>query len=439
MKKRSNFRKGGRTVAKKKKRLWLRLDNAAKIFPASMRRGWSNVFRVSVSLKEKVDPKVLEKALARIAPRFPSVCAHLGKGLFWYYLEEGDSLPPILEEASRPLLPMQKKEMSRSALRVIYYENRIAVEFFHALTDGSGAMVFLKTLAAAYLEEAHSIFLPKESGVLDPEGEVLSEELEDAFLRYEGKVCAKRETDPAFALTGIPEPDGFLHVTCAGIPVKEALAISKEKKVSLTTLLSAVLVLSLKNIQKRKVAPIREKAVRVQIPVNLRKMFPSATLRNFVAVVNGGLEKGETDAELDEILSRIHHQMALFTEPRHLRAVFSANVKSEKGILIRFVPRFIKDIVMRAVFDRVGESLACLCLSNLGEVQIPEAMKEYVSRFDFIIGPQAKAPYNCGVISYGGTLYINLVRNTKIPELEREFFSNLSSLGMSFELESNER
>lgn len=426
-------------MAKRKKRLWLRLDNAAKIFPASMRSHWSNVFRVSVTLSEPIDPAVLSRALARTAPRFPSVCVRLGRGLFWYYLEEADLPPCILEEASRPLLPMRKKEMSRAALRVIYYENRIAVECFHALTDGSGAMVFLKTLAAAYLEEARSITLPKSCGVLDPEGEVLPEELEDAFLRYEGKTAAPREAGPAFCLKGEKEPDGFLHVTCASASVNEALLLAKEKKVSLTTLLSAAMVLALKNIQKRKVAPRLERAVRVQIPVNLRKPFPSQTLRNFVAVVNVGLEKGEMDAELDEILARIHHQMALFTEPRHLRAVFSANVKSEKGLLIRLVPRFLKDIVMRAVFDRVGESLACLCLSNLGAVQIPEEMKPFVSRFDFIIGPQAKAPYNLGVLSYGDTLYMNLVRNTKEPELEREFFSVLSSLGMNLKLESNER
>lgn len=426
-------------MAKRKKRLWLRLDNAAKIFPASMRAHWSNVFRVSASLAESVDPALLSRAVQRIAPRFPSICVRLGKGFFWYYLEEADVPPCILEEASRPLLPMRKKEMSRSALRVIYYENRIAVEVFHAVTDGSGAMVFLKTLVAAYLEEAHSIALPKSCGILNPEEKASPEELEDAFLRYEGNVAASRESAPAFCLKGQTEPDGFLHVTCASAPLEKALLLAKEKKVSLTTLLSAAMVCALKTIQKRKVAPILERAVRVQIPVNLRKPFPSQTLRNFVAVVNVGLEKGEMDADFDEILSRIHHQMALFCEPRHLRAVFTANVKSEKGLIIRIVPRVIKDIVMRAVFDRVGESRACLCLSNLGAVSLPEEMKPFVQRFDFIIGPQAKAPYNFGVISYGDRLFMNLVRNTKEPELEREFFSVLSSLGFDLELESNER
>ena len=71
-----------------KKRIWLRLDNAAKIFPASMRSTWSNVFRVSVDFSESVDPDALSRAVKRAARRFPSISVRLGQGLFWYYLEE---------------------------------------------------------------------------------------------------------------------------------------------------------------------------------------------------------------------------------------------------------------------------------------------------------------------------------------------------------------
>ncbi|MBR5296050.1 MAG: alcohol acetyltransferase [Clostridia bacterium] len=377
--------------------------------------------------------------MKKIAPRFPSICVRLGKGLFWYYLEEAKTPPQVVKEGCQPLLPMRKKEMRKCALRILYYENRIAVEFFHALTDGSGALVFLKSLAAAYLEEFYGEKIPKTEGILSAGEKPEAEELEDAFLRYAGSFPAKRETESAFSLKGIPEPDGFLHVTTATVPLDQALSIAKENGVSLTTLLASVLCVNLEKIQRSKVARRKEKAVRIQIPVNLRKHFPSKTLRNFVAVYNVGMEKGETDAEMKEVLSRIHHQMALFNTPRNLCATFTANVNSEKGIGIRLVPLFLKNIVMRAVFDRVGESLACLCLSNLGGVKLPSEMEEKISHFDFIIGPQAKAPYNCGVVSFGNELRISLVRNTVEPELEREFFPYLSSLGLSVTLESNER
>ena len=37
---------------------WMRLDNAAKIYPASMRRDWMAMFRLSATLVEPVDPEI---------------------------------------------------------------------------------------------------------------------------------------------------------------------------------------------------------------------------------------------------------------------------------------------------------------------------------------------------------------------------------------------
>jgi len=423
-------------VSQSQKR-WHRLDNAAKIFPASMRRGWSNVFRISFTLTSPVCPEALKRAVARIAPRFPSVCVRLRRGLFWYYLEENAAPPAVVEEGCQPLLPMTARDVAKCALRVLYFENRIAVEFFHALTDGTGALSFVKTLAAAYLEETG---MPvRYEGILSPEDGPDPAETEDSFLRHAGPAADKRDPDPAFRLTGTPEPDGFLHVTCATMNAADLLARARKEGISITALLSAFLVHSVAQIQKERVSPRRERAVRVQIAVNLRKYFESRSLRNFVSVFNVGVEKGDTDATLAELYPMVHHQMALQLQPRKLRRVFTANVNSEKGMAIRLVPLFLKNIVMRAVFDTVGERSATLCLSNLGVVSLPEEMERAIDRFDFIIGPQAKAPYNCAVVSYKGRLCINIVRNTREPALEQRFFPLLESEGVSITLESNER
>ena len=130
---------------------WMPLDNAAKIYPAARSRKWSNVFRVSASLKEPIDRAVMQSSLDVTVRRFPGLATRLRRGLFWYYLQQLASAPKIREEHSYPLARMSAAETRRSALRVIVYENRVAVEFFHSLTDGNGAMVFLKTLLAEYL------------------------------------------------------------------------------------------------------------------------------------------------------------------------------------------------------------------------------------------------------------------------------------------------
>jgi hypothetical protein len=157
---------------------WMRLDNAAKIYPAARRRNWSNVFRQSATLWEDVDTAVLKKALEGTVPRFPSIAARLRKGVFWYYLQQVEAAPALREEYSYPLVYMSRQEMHQCAFRVIAHGRRIAVEFFHSLTDGTGALIFLKSLLAEYLEQRHGIQIPCESGVLDRREPPKKEELE---------------------------------------------------------------------------------------------------------------------------------------------------------------------------------------------------------------------------------------------------------------------
>ena len=132
---------------------WLRLDNAAKIYPAARRQNWSNVFRLSATLSEEVDKAVLQTALDVTVRRFPSIGARLRRGVFWYYLQQLDHAPALSEECSYPLTRMHRREVRQCALRVIPYKQRIAIEIFHSLTDGTGALIFLKSLVAEYLQQ----------------------------------------------------------------------------------------------------------------------------------------------------------------------------------------------------------------------------------------------------------------------------------------------
>lgn len=121
---------------------WMRLDNAAKIFPAVKRRNWSNVFRLSVTLRDPVDPEVLQAAVREVAPRFPSMLVSLHRGLFWYYLEQVKELPAVRLDGACPLIHMTSRELRTCALRVLYYDNRIAVEFFMPLPMATAAWCF---------------------------------------------------------------------------------------------------------------------------------------------------------------------------------------------------------------------------------------------------------------------------------------------------------
>jgi hypothetical protein len=94
---------------------------------------------------------------------------------------------------------------------------------------------------------------------------------------------------------------------------------------------------------------------------------------------------------------------------------------------------------MKAVFNAVGEKKSCLNMSNLGQVQLPEEMMEYVQRLDFILGIQATKPNNCGVITFKDTVYVNFIRNIRDAVLERHFHRVLQTLGIPATVESNQQ
>ena len=429
-----------RVLCPAKKLRWMRLDNAAKIYPAAKRRGWTNYFRLSVTLKEPVDVQVLRAALDVTVRRFPSIAVRLRRGAFWYYLEEIEKAPPIEEDKSYPLVHVPFDDVRKCAFRVLVYHSRIAVEFFHAVTDGTGGLIFLKTLVAEYLCQKYGISIPAEDGVLGRLEDPDPEELEDSFLRYAGDITASRSEQTAYHLSGTPEPDGFLNLTTLMLPVAAVKEKARAFGASITEFIAAVMMKAICDLQAEQVPRrMRRKPVKVLLPVNLRGLFPSRTLRNFASYVTPEIDPRLGEYSLSEICKIVHYRMGLENDPRMMAAKIATNVASERSPVLRVMPLFIKNLAMKAVFDLVGECKSCLCLSNLGAVRLPQAMVPYVARMDFIIGVQAKAPHNCGVVSWDGTMYVNMIRNIQEPELESHFYRVLHSLGLPVRVESNQR
>lgn len=109
----------------KKNLRWMKLDNAAKIYPAARRKYWTNVFRLSVTFADDIVPELLQKALDITVKRFPSVAVRLRTGAFWYYLEEIPEAPKIMSEESCSLNRMTFKSIRKCAFRVLYHKNPV--------------------------------------------------------------------------------------------------------------------------------------------------------------------------------------------------------------------------------------------------------------------------------------------------------------------------
>lgn len=417
----------------------MRLDNAALIFPAIRQRRWVNVFRVSATLTEPVDPTLLQQAVTELKPRFPSMYVRLRTGVFWYYLEEISGVPQVREDFAFPLTLMQERELHSCCLRVMYFQNRIAVEFFHSLTDGTGGMVYLKTLAARYLSLRYGLEIPPEEGVLDWTQAPQPRELEDSFLRHtNGVVLNDREPD-ALRLRG-SYAHNFLYLTTGLLPTDRLLEAAHRYGATVTVFLAAVLEECILNMQAEACPERRKrKPVKVTVPINLRRLYGSGTLRNFVLTLNPGVDPRMGDYSLEELCRVMAAQLAAEGTAQQMAGRIAANVTPQQIPLIRAVPLPLKNFVMRIIYKQRGESKGCINLSNLGALRLPAAMGPYVKRLDFIIGTQRSYPNNCSVASYGGLSCVNMIRNIRESELERRFFSRLVELGIPVTIETNER
>jgi NRPS condensation-like uncharacterized protein len=424
----------------RKKLNWLRLDNAAKIYPAARTRTWSNVFRVAATLDEDINPAVLQSALDVTVRRFPSIAVRLRRGLFWYYLEEIKRAPSVIPEKSCPLTRMVFDDISTCAFRVLYYKNRIAVEFFHSLTDGTGGTVFLKTLTAEYLSQKKGVVIGCTRGVLDRLEKPSAEEFEDGFLANASDYALGDKQENAFRPKGAVCDDNYLNVTTGAVSVAELKKKAAEYNVSITVYLAAVMLWALNEMQKKSsLKPSRYRTVTVQVPVNLRRFYSPKTLRNFAYFVNVSIDPGKGEYSFEEIVKSVHHQLALGADKKELRCRFSSNVKTERVMALRVMPLFIKNIAMKAAYKLVGEKSSSICMTNLGTFEIPDEMKEHVKEVDFVIGARRSSACNCAIVSFGDRMVINLSSVLKESEFERLVFCHLVKNGVGVYVRSNRK
>lgn len=419
---------------------WMQLDNAAKIYPAAATYRWNNIYRLSATLKEDVDRECLQAALDVTVRRFPSIAVKLKRGVFWYYLEEIARAPKIQDEKSYPLVRMPFDDIRHCAFRVLVYKKRIAVEFFHALTDGNGGLIFLKTLVAEYLTQKYGISIPATDGVLDRLEEPKPEELEDCYPKHKAIVGKSRNESDSYRILGEIEEDGFCHVTTFMLKPEELLELAHKNKVTVTAALAAAFIKASINLQFEDVKkPKHMKKVKVLIPVDLRKIYNRRTLRNFALYTTPGVDPKLGEYSFEELCQIVYHRMCLDISEKNMSARIYTNVKDEENILLKLTPLFLKNIVMKMVFMMFGEKKSIFSMSNLGLVKLPSPMDEYVDRLDFILSVQSSAPYNASIISYKDSLNISIIRNIKEARLEKALYRVLKECGIHVKVESNSR
>lgn len=423
--------------ARIRKDVWYKLDLSAIVYPTLQRRDFSSVYRLSVMLKEKIDPVLLQTALDRTLPRFPTYKVAIRKGLFWRYLEPNNRPGPyVLEDIKNPCMPMPFKGNNRYLIKVYYYDRRISLEAHHSLGDGTGGMCLLQTLTAVYLGLLGHPVKP-EGFVLDIDSAPDPEELEDAYMRYaNAQFCPPRPAEKTYRVRGTKEPFYTLNIIDGILSVQEVMAVAKRYHASITEYLNAVLLYAL--LQKQNADfHIRLRPVRIAMPVNLRRFFPSKTLRNFITMVYPSIDPRLGEYQFEEIVEHIHHYMRYYINDKFLRGDITTNAATQRNPLIRVVPLFIKDLVVRTFYTRVQDKNSSAGLTNMGALHVPPDMKPFIERFDIYMGQPFSSRTNCAIISFEDVLTINFASSIVEADVERYFFRKLVQDGIHVKIESN--
>ena len=413
---------------------WLKLDNAGKIFPGQNTRRWSSVFRIGVELKEEIDPELLRKALKQTLDRLPGFKVRMRKGFFWNYFETNNMECPVNPDIKNHCYRINFKENNGFLFRVYYFGNRIGVDVYHSLCDGYGAAVFISTLTAQYLRlKGHEI--SHNSFVLDINDEPEHEELEDAYVRYSSSK-AKYVSDETrvYHKRGTALPLHLCNYTACTMPLDKLKEVSKSYGVTITELFAAILL----DIHYRKqlAEGKTKKEVSVQIPVNLRKAFPSRTLRNFVLCLMVKINPLMGDFTFEEILQRVSLQLKLVNDSKALDSLMTRNVNLEKKV-VRYVPLALKNFFVGLGFRINAEFSTSVLVSNLGVINLPDDMREHVERFFLFTGPGLVNGARCAIVTYNDRVVFTFSNRYKEDDIEKEFLMKLSELEVPVSVTTN--
>ena len=399
------------------------VDNSAILYLALIRKYHTNIFRFTITLTEEIDPALLQKAVDRVSLRFPTMFAGFQPG-FFRYMQVPAQKPPQVQEDPGLLINMTRKEIAQCAYRVYYHAKDIILEGFHALTDGYGMVASFSTLTAEYLHLRYGIEIPTGYPVFDLTEMPNDRETEDSYLKYADGKPLHMPSRYSYQLPGYNPKCGAVHRETLVFPVDALRTGARKYGVSITAFLSAVMASSIMELQRR-CGKKRLRPVRIMVPIDLRKIFPSKTLRNFILYALPTMEPEEHTHSIRDLSQCFSRQIKAHLDKENLSGIIAYNVNTQNMPIFKLLPSRLKCSLMRMAYTYFGESNSSLTMTNLGNIPFPDVMVPYVDSVILTMMPRMRSPYNCGMYSYNGNFFIHLCRFPEKSELEEIFTQKL--------------
>jgi hypothetical protein len=416
------------------------MDTSASIFPATLSGTQTSLFRISCTFDESVDQAVISAALTALMPRFPYFQVEMRAGFFWYYFEPSATTPIIDSDARSPCMHWSVRHRGTIPFRVRVRDRRLAVEFSHALTDGYGALTFLRALAGEYLSRK-GVRTVDWGDLFRPGQEPSQEEEDDGFLKHRSRdIPWPPVASGAFRVSSRKLPSGEYRVITGTIAATALKAKAAEYKVGMNDYLTAVCLAACQELEVGSRTDGRTRrlpAIRILVPVNIRSLFPSRTMKNFILFVTPEIFPSLGAYSFEEILLRTHHYLKMEIDRKTFDRHIFRNVSGGTNPLFRILPLAGKNLLLSFLSWFYGERTYTTSLSNLGVVTMPSAFAEHIERFDFYPPPNDRTGVNCSVIGFKDVVSVSFGSLLEDRSLERNFFRILVRHGIRVRIESN--
>lgn len=407
----------------------LRLDNAANIYPASMSKHYCSLYRMKLTLTEDIDTDILQKALLKASERIPTFRCKLKAGAFWWYLHRVSKAPQV-----RPLKPLKAfnfADQDGLLYRVSVSGKQIILDVFHALTDGFGAMSFLLTLAGEYIHKRYGESISYNGLALDPKDSPVYAEVEDSFKTvFTGRHGQLEKNVDAYHIRGAAMPFGAVKDMRVTMPMSRISEVCREYSCTVTDLLTSAMLAALQEEHRQDTSAKKRSVLKVSVPVNLRPIYHSRTVRNFSSYVNLGMDIKDGYLSFPEIVAAVKKQKEHDLSLKELEPKIAANVELEEMLLVRCLPLVVKHPIIDIINLLHGDRFCSQTLSNMGRVDVPLQMQKYITDIDFILGRQRGNSGAASCVGYNGQLCLHLTRKIHRDSFEFSLLRILSSLNI---------
>lgn len=403
------------------------VDNASILFLSLIKPYHTNSFRFSMTLREPINPDALQEAVNRIHKRFPSVIAAFRQD-FFHYTQVASAAPPVVQPDPGLLIAMSAEELERCALRIYYQDCTVSLEAFHALTDGNGTLTTFTTLISEYLNIVKGIVVPVGPTRLDVTEEPRESETEDSYLRLADAKPKHLPSRFSYLPAKPTDCDWQVRSNALTLDIQPLLDAAHRYDVTLNTFLTSVLASSIMELQQKERPGKARKPVRIMIPIDLRRMIGSRTLRNCSLYCLPTMEGYQKDLPFEELCKVFDAQLKEQLSRENQSAMASYNVRTQNAWYFRFIPWKVKSALMRLGYRFFGESNSSMTLTNLGLVRLPEELYDHVTDIRCWLTPRVSSPYGCTVLSFNNKLTLNMSRFCSCDELGEIFFRKIKEL-----------